>query len=630
MRPAPAPAIFVAAPEQGPPQHNAMGQFFKFMFASMLGFILGSLVIALIFAIALAGAIASAGSAFSFERKPAYVKDGSVLLLELDKVIVDRGRRDGLDLDFGPFAAAGQLGLNDVLHAIHQAGTDERIKGIFMDLGMVNARMATVKEIRDKLLAFRKESGKPVIAYGEVLTQGTYYLASAADSIFLAPEGDLDFRGLQIEMMFLKGLFDKLGVDVQFIRGSNNRFKSYGETFIQDRMSDDSRLQMNELLAGLWRQYRMAVGDARSIPVDRLNTIADSLLVRHAPDAVRLGLVDGLKYRDEVIALVKQRMGLPADKDMETISEGHYASAHVPVSKGGAAAPKGRSKVAVIYAQGDIMPGESSDGTIGSTTIAGAIRDAREDSTVKAIVLRVNSPGGSGLASDIIWREVVLAKAAKPLVVSMGDLAASGGYYISCAADRIYAQPNTITGSIGVFGMIPNMQGFFNDKLGITFDGVKTNRFADMMTTSRALTMEERGVIQGYVDRFYDTFKARVAEGRHLTPAGVDSIGQGRVWTGERALEIGLVDEIGGLEAAIAGAAGLAHLETGAYRLVDYPEEEPFLQELFKSLNGQARAWLREEALGTDAALLERFEQLRRVRNITGLQARIPFEPVVH
>jgi len=611
-----------------------MGQFFKFMFASMLGFILGSVVIALIFSIAIAGAIASAGSAFSFGSKPVVVKEGTVLLMELDKAILDRGLdrgpADQLDLDLGPFSGAAHEGLNDILRGLEQAKTDDRIKGVLLDLGSVDARMATVKEIRDKLVAFKKESGKPVYAFGEVFTQGTYYLASAADSIFLVPEGDLDLRGLQVEMMFLKGMFDKLGVDIQFIRGSNNRYKSYGETFIQERMSEDNRRQMTELLTDLWAQYRAAVGEARGIGADRVDQIADSLLVRHAPDAVKYGLVDGLMYRDEVIALVKERMGLPADKDLMTVSGSHYASARVPVDKGGKATPRTKARVAVVYAQGDIMPGESSDGTIGSTTLAEAIREAREDSAVKAIVLRVNSPGGSGLASDIIWREVDLAKAVKPVVVSMGDLAASGGYYISCGADRIYAQPNTLTGSIGVFGIIPNMQGFFNDKLGITFDGVTTNRYAGMMTTSRALTPDERTIIQGYIDRFYETFKARVAAGRGLTPAAVDSVGQGRVWTGARALELGLVDEIGGLEAAIAGAAELAKLGPEEYRLQELPKQEPFLNELMKSLNGDARAWMRQEAFGQDAELLERFEAIRRLRGISGVQARLPFDPIIH
>ncbi len=613
-----------------------MGQFFKFMFASMLGFILGSVIIGLLFGIMIVGGIAAAGSQFSFEGKPTRVKDNSVLLMDLSQPIVDRGRKDNIMLDFGPFKNAGALGLNDILADLEKAKTDDRVKGIFMDLGFsVDARMATMKEIRDKIIEFKKESGKPVIAYGEMFTQGTYYLASAADQVYLVPEGDLDFRGLRSEMMFFKGMFDKLGIDIQFIRGSNNQFKSYGETFIYDRMSDANRKQMTELLAGLWDQYLTAIGDSRKLDKAKLNEVADNMLIRHAPDAVAQGFVDGVKYRDEVLAIVKERMGLPADKDINSTSLANYTRSGVSSSASGRSDDKrgrasSRTKVAVVYAQGDIMSGESEDGSIGSTTLAAAIREAREDSTVKAIVLRVNSPGGSGLASDVIWREVALAKKSKPVVVSMGDLAASGGYYISCAADRIYAQPNTITGSIGVFGIIPNMQGFFNDKLGITFDGVQTNKYAGMMTTTRPLTAEEKSIIQGYVDRFYDTFKSRVAEGRHLTVAQVDSIGQGRVWTGTAAKDLGLVDEIGGLEMAIKGAAELAHLEEGEYRIRDYPEQEDLLKELVKSLNGGAKAWVREEAFGADVELVHQFEAVRKARGMMGVQARMPFDLQVY
>ena len=611
-----------------------MRQFFKFMFASMLGFIIGSVVIGIIFAvffaIAIGGALSSATSAFDFQGKPAKVEDNSVLHVTFDRSIVDRGNKEELVLDFGPFQDASQLGLNDILADFEKAKSDDRIKGVFLDLGYVDARTATLKEIRDKIIEFKKESGKPVVAYGEVFTQGTYYLASAADEVYLVPEGDLDFRGLRTEMMFLKGMFDKLGIDIQFIRGSNNRFKSFGETFIYDKMSDANRQQMTELIGGLWDQYLTAVGDSRKLDRTRLNAIADSLLIRHAPDAVTYGFVDGLKYRDEVLALVKERMGLPADEDLKTTGLASYTRAYVPKKTSGGSKGSKQPRVAVVYAQGDIMSGESEDGSIGSETISQAIREAREDSTVKAIVLRVNSPGGSGLASDVIWREVVLAKKSKPVVVSMGDLAASGGYYISCAADRIYAQPNTITGSIGVFGIIPNMQGFFNDKLGITFDGVQTNPYAGMMTTSRALTPAELSIIQGYVDRFYDTFVQRVAEGRKLTAAQVDSIGQGRVWTGTRAKELGLVDEIGGLEAAIAGAAELAELGEGEYRTRDYPEQEDFMKQLMKSLNGGARTWVREQAFGEDVALMTQFEAVRKARGITGIQARMPFDMVVY
>jgi protease-4 len=449
--------------------------------------------------------------------------------------------------------------------------------------------------------------------------------------VYLVPEGDLDFRGLQAELMFLKGLFDKLGVDIQFIRGSNNKFKSYGETFIYKEMSPENERQMTELIGGLWDQYLTAIGDSRKLDKARLNEVAEKLLIREGKDAVDVGMIDGLKYRDEVIVILKEKMGLDADKDLELTSMGQYARASVPKKDGGkTVSTYKKPKVAIVYAQGGINSGESSDGDIGSTTISEAIREAREDTTVKAIVLRVNSPGGSGLASDVIWREVDLAKKTKPVVVSMGDYAASGGYYIACAADKIYAQPNTITGSIGVFGIIPNMQGLFNDKLGITFDGVKTNKYADMMTTSRPLSAEEKGIIQGYVDNFYDTFKARVAEGRKMTVAQVDSIGQGRVWTGIRGKEIGLVDEIGGLEDAIAGAAELAKLAEGDYRTVDYPEQESFIKELMKNLDGGAKAWVREEAFGEDVELMHQFEAVRKARGMMGVQARMPFELEVH
>lgn len=612
-----------------------MGQFFKFMFASMLGFFLSMALILVVFFIVLFGAIAAAGSAFSFGDGPTTVKDNSVLLMKLDQEIVDRGPKDDMMFNFPPFNASSRLGLNDILEDLEKAKHDDRIKGIFMDLSMVNARMATMQEIREKVIEFKKESGKKVIAYGEVMTQGTYYLASAADEIYLVPEGDLDFRGLRTEMMFFKGTFEKLGIDVQFIRGSNNQFKSFGEAFTEDHMSEKNREQMTVLVNGLWDHYLTSIGDSRKLDKTRVNEIAENLLIKHAPDAVTVGLIDGVKYRDEVLALVKDRMGLPKEKEIEFTSLPRYTRSFVAKKdKKDDGDKKERSSkkpvVAVIYAQGDIMSGESDDETIGSATIAEAIREAREDSTVKAIVLRVNSPGGSGLASDVIWREVTLAKQSKPVVVSMGDLAASGGYYISCAADKIYAEPTTITGSIGVFGIIPNMKGFFNDKLGITFDGVKTNKYADMITTTRPLSEEEKSIIQGYVDRFYDTFKKRVADGRHMPEAYVDSIGQGRVWTGVMAKELGLVDELGGLEDAIKSAAQLAKIDSSDYRTIDYPEQKKFLEQLKEDLNGEAKTWVRSEVFGDDVELLKQFEAVRKTRTNLGVQARMPFELEVH
>ncbi len=610
-----------------------MRQFLKFMFASMLGFILGSVAIGLLIIMLIAGAVAAMGSAFNMEKRAVTVKNESVLRITLDHPIVDRGREDGLMLDFGPFRGVGEMGLNDILEDLDKAKRDDRIKGIFLDLGMVNARMATLKEIRDKLIAFRSESGKPVIAYGDMFTQATYYLASAADEVYLVPEGDLDFRGLRSEMMFYKGLFDKLGVEMQFIRGSNNRFKSYGEVFTEKEMSPANEQQMTALLHGIWDHYLSTIAGTRKLDKARLNAIADSLLIRRSPDAVTYGLIDGVMYRDEVLARMKERMGLDAGKEIAFTGLGRYTRATVAAAKpeGASTLPFGkRPKLAVVYAQGDIMDGESSDGVIGGTTLSAAIREAREDTSVKAIVLRVNSPGGSGLASDVIWREVKLATAVKPVVVSMGDVAASGGYYISCAANRIYAEPTTITGSIGVFGMIPNMQGFFNDKLGITFDGVQTNTYAGMMTTSRPLTANEKAIIQGFIDHFYDTFTGRVAEGRKLTKEQVDSVGQGRVWTGTDAKAIGLVDELGGLEDAVKDAVALAGLTEGNYRLVDYPAQEDLFTRFFKELNDEARTWVAGAVLGEDAAMLRNFEQARQVRRITGVQARMPFDLQVY
>jgi protease-4 len=605
-----------------------MRQFFKFMLASMIGTLLIGVVLIILFL----GSLAALGSAFSMEGKPTSVPSSSVLHITLDQQIVDRGPKDAFNFDFGLFKGVSKLGLNDILDDIEKAKHDDRIKGIFLDFGVVPAGMATMKEIRNKLAEFKAESGKPVVAFADVYTQRTYYLASVADKVYMVPQGDLDFRGLQSEMMFMAGLFDKLGVQIQFIRGSDNKFKSYGETFTRKDMSPANKLQMTALLDGVWHNYINDVAPNRKLVPEALDTIAAQLRVRKAEDAVAAGLVDSLLYRDQVLANLKATMGLHADHEINFIELNKYTKAYVARtdSAGKSTNQWSLPKVAVVYAQGEIQDGDGEDGTIGGATLSAAIRKAREDSTVKAIVLRVNSPGGSGLASDVIWREVTLAKAVKPVVVSMGDVAASGGYYISCAANKIYAEPNTITGSIGVFGIIPNMQGFFNDKLGLTFDGVKTHKYADMMTVTRPLTEEEKGIIQGFIDRFYATFTERVAQGRNMAVANVDSIGQGRVWTGTDAKHIGLVDEIGGLEAATAEAAKLANLGKGEFRTVGFPEQKDFLQQIRENLNAQARSWVAKEAFGDDAQLLGRFEEIRKVRAMSGIQARMPFEVEVY
>jgi protease-4 len=596
-----------------------MRQFLKFMFASMLGTFLIGIVLIFIFI----GSLAALGGSFAMEGKPTTVKDGSILHLQLDQEIVDRGNKDPFKLNFGPFRDAHRIGLNTLLATLDHAKTDDHIEGIFLDLTELQGGFATLKEIREKLIAFKKESGKPIVAFSDTYTQGTYYLATAADAIYLQPKGDLQYHGLRSEYMFYKGLFQKLDVDVQFIRGSNNKFKSFGEAFTEDHMSDANRAQNRAILNGLWEDHITAVAENRKMDKARLNVIADSLLVRNGKAALDLGMVDGLKFRDEVLDILRERMGIPASDELELTALSTYARSFTPDHENGSS----KEKLAVIYAQGSIATGESEEGTIGSTDLSQAIREAREDSSIKAIVFRVNSPGGSGLASDVIWREVELAKKVKPVVVSMGDVAASGGYYISAPATKIFAEPTTITGSIGVFGIIPNLQGFFKNKLGITFDGEKTHELADMMTTSRPLSEREKKIIQGYVDEFYQGFKERVAEGRKMTVAQVDSIGQGRVWTGVDAKRIGLVDELGGLEDAIAEAAKLASLTD--YKRVEMPEQKDLFQQILADLNGQAKAWVATEWLGEDVELLNQYKAVRKAKEQFGIQARMPYDLVI-
>ncbi|MDX9751406.1 MAG: signal peptide peptidase SppA, partial [Flavobacteriales bacterium] len=491
------------------------------------------------------------------------------------------------------------------------------------------AGTATLGEVRRKLIEFKEESGKPVIAFADGYSQGSYYLASAADAVFLQPRGDLDYRGLQSESMFFKGMFEKLDIDMQFIRGSNNQFKSFGEVFTEDKMSPANREQVRQLLSGIWNEHRSAVSASRGITPEQLDLIADSVLVRNADDALRLGLVDGLLFRDQVLDTLRARLDLPSGKDIRFASLRSYGSSFTKrTARGTGGAAIGRGKLAVIYAEGDIAMGKSSDGTIGGASLSEIIREAREDSTIKAVVLRVNSPGGSGLASEIVHRELVLAKAVKPVVVSMGNVAASGGYYIAAPADRIYASPTTITGSIGVFGMIPNMQGFFNNKLGITFDGEKTHRHADMLTVSRALTPHEQKMIQGFIDDFYDGFLERVAEGRGMTKEAVDAVGQGRVWTGADALKHGLVDELGGLEDAIIAAAELAGLDE--YRRVELPRQKDLMEQIMTDLTGNARTWAAHQVLGDDARMLMRFRQASAATGQGGIMARMPFDITIH
>ena len=480
-----------------------MIQFFKFMFASMLGMVL-ALIIFFFISLAIIGGMVS-----SLGKKEVSVSNHSILELRFDKSIRERSPKDPFDLDFD-FSEKSQ-GLNDILKNIDKAKRDSHIEGILLRPAWVSQGAATMEEIRNALIDFRK-SGKFIYAYGDAYTQGSYYLASVADKIFLQPEGNFDWRGLHAELMFLKGTLAKLEVEPEVIR--HGKFKSAVEPFINDKMSAENKLQISTLINSVWDNYIGKVAASRKLDENKLKQTASDLKIQTPPDAVDLGLVDKLAYYDQVIAELKRRTGHKETDKLKLVDLKKYDNVSVSSGK-----PFSKNKIAVIYAVGSIQGGKGDDNTIGSDRISETIRKARLDSSIKAIVLRVNSPGGDALASDVIWREMVLAKKAKPVIVSMGDVAASGGYYISCAADTIVAQPNTITGSIGVFGLLFNTQKFFNNKLGITFDTVKTGKFADIGYTSRPLSQEEKDIIQKEVERIYDTFLSHVSDGRDISKA---------------------------------------------------------------------------------------------------------------
>jgi protease-4 len=433
------------------------------------------------------------------------------------------------------------------------------------------------------------------------------------------------FKGLASQIAFLKGTLEKLDVEMQVIRGSNNKFKSAVEPFINEKMSDANREQYSRFLNGIWNTWVMKIAESRGLSIEKINEIADSVATYDPDAAAALNMVDGLMYKDELVALLMEKTDVEDEDDLEVISIGKYIRAPKKdvEDEDKTDSWKIKNKVAVIYAAGEIVDGNSRDEQMGGETIARAIKKARQDSTVKAIVLRVNSPGGSALASEVMWRETVLAKKEKPLVVSMGALAASGGYYMSCNADRIFAGPNTLTGSIGVFGLIPYVGDFFTNKMGVTFDGVETNANSSAGFLTKKLTPYQKMRIQQSVDKIYDTFITHVAEGRGLTKAEVDSIGQGRVWTGRDALQLGLVDELGGLNEAIAYAVKAAELEEGDYKLKNYPEEKDPFEELMKEFTGQGANMIAKWQLG------EEYKYFKYVQNLTKrshIQARLPFD----
>jgi len=588
-----------------------MKNFFKMVLATFVSIFISALILFFIF-LGIIGAIVASNNT------PVVIKSNSILKLTFDKTIVDRSQNGPLSgLNFYGLGKVRQDGLNDILNNIKKAKTDGHIKGIYLELSLIPARFATIEEIRNALIDFKK-SGKYIIAYSDFYTQKAYYLASIADKIYLNPEGGIEFLGMRSEMMFYKGTFEKLGIEVQVFK--HGKFKSYPEPYVNDKMSEENKLQITQLLNSIWSNTTSGISKQREISTNKLNSLANRMVLLDADSCLANKIVDSLFYRDQVNSQLIKLSGQKG-KEPEFISLAKYER----VQSAAGEINSGKFKIAVVYAQGEIVTGDENDDEISGDKIAKALREARKDSFVKAIVFRINSPGGSGLASEIIWREVKLAVKTKPVVVSMGDLAASGGYYIACPANTIIASPNTITGSIGVFGMIPNVSNFFSKKLGITTDVAMTNKHSDFPTIFRGMNPEEKTFIQYEVDKFYNGFITRVSEGRKMNKMKVDQIGEGRVWSGADAIKIGLADTLGGLDDAINLAAKKAGLTK--YSLKSLPViEEPF-EKLIKSLTDDVKINILNSEFSEDIEYLRLY---RKVQRMKGIQMRLPYELEVY
>ncbi|HAK28493.1 MULTISPECIES: signal peptide peptidase SppA [Sphingobacterium] len=588
-----------------------MKSFFKYVLATITGIVI-SFVVLFIVLMGIIGAIISSASS----DQEIVVKSNSVLYLSFDYDISERSEANPLGSLNLPGYSTKNIGLDDILARIKYAATDGNIKGIYLDASHIGVGFASLKEVRDELLAFKK-TGKFVVAYNAGYDQKAYYVASTADKVYVNPQGTIDFKGLASSTMFYKDLLDKVGVEMQIVKVGT--FKSAVEPFFLNKMSDPNRLQVTSYLGSIYSTFINEIAASRNIAADSLRAIANDYRVRDADDAVKYKLADAKLYKDELLSDLRKRLKISEKDEISFVSLLDYNKKLKDDASG--------SEVAVLYAAGEIVDGEGTGpGQIGGDKFSRELRKLREDDAVKAVVLRVNSPGGSALASDIIWREVILTKKVKPVIVSMGDLAASGGYYISAAADSIFAEPTTITGSIGVFGVIPNFQNLMNNKIGVHYDGVKTGKFADLMTSfDRPLTAEERDIIQREVDKVYGTFTKVVADGRKLSIADVDSIGQGRVWTGAQGVNNKLVDRLGNLDAAIQAAAKKANLNK--YKVSQYPEKEDPFTSILNNSKEKVQVWIAKEQMGE---YYRYFDVVRKATAQTGVQARMPYSVEIH
>lgn len=591
-----------------------MKDFFKNVLATAVGVLLVGFITGFFMVVSLVGMALS-------QSETAPVADNSVLVLRLTGSLSERANDDVLASLFGD--RIPKLGLATMTEAIRQAKESDKVKGIYIEVGaFAPDSYASLAAIRRELEEFRK-AGKWIVAYGDSYTQGAYYLASVADKVYLNPQGQVDWHGLGSEPVFVKDLLAKLNVRMQVAKVGT--YKSATEMFTGEKMSDADRQQTTAYLTGIWQNVVSAVGKSRSLTAQQLNAYADSLVSLAAPqDYVRMRMVDGLLYTDQVRQAVKKKMGLSPDDEIPQVSMSDLLAAGPEDKKG--------DEIAIYYAVGDIVDGvvamPSRESVIDAQKVCADLQDLAKDKDVKAVVLRVNSPGGSAYASEQIWHQVMELKKVKPVVVSMGSYAASGGYYISCPANWIVAEPNTLTGSIGIFGMFPDVSGLLREKLGLKFDEVKTNKYALFGTRSRPFTADELSHLESYIDRGYKLFRQRVADGRRLKVDQVEQVAQGHVWLGQDALRIGLVDQLGGVEVALRKAAQLAKLTQ--WHSSAYPVLPDYLSQLL-DLPGAARGnYLDEQMRQSLGAYYEPFALIRDLQAQNPVQARLPFEPNIH
>lgn len=579
-----------------------MKEFFKSLMASILGCFI---VLGIFFFLMIASL-----AAMMVTSEPEFkLKDNTVLTLNMQGVLSDRVTPNPLAEIFGQ-SEESEMGLDDVLASIKKAKQNDKIKGIYIKAGAFSASNASLKEIRDELLDF-KTSGKFVVAYGDTYTQGCYYLATVADKVIINPQGNLDLHGLSSSPTFYKGLLEKVGVEMQIFKVGT--FKSAVEPFILDKMSEANRAQVTSYLNDMWGTIKADISQSRNISVADIDSITNTFpLLSEASNYVDKKLVDTLMYETDVKTYLKTLLKIDADKDMRTASVKNMTT--VPLKN----ADDSDNIIAVLYAEGSIY--QSGSDEITSDMYVKEIEKLKNDDDVKAVVFRVNSPGGSAYASEQIWKAITELKEKKPIVVSMGDYAASGGYYISCSASKIVAQPNTLTGSIGIFGMFPNFEGL-TQKVGLTYDNVKTNTYADFGTVIRPMRADEKAVLQTYIERGYDLFLTRCSEGRGIPKDSLDLIAQGRVWTGNQALQLGLVDAIGGVNKAIEEAANLAQLSD--FSLKSYPRKKDFFESFFGNKQEEMTTRAMKEYLGAD---YETFMLLREIKTQDFIQSRLPYD----